>query len=138
MQPLSQQQKFFNAPIHVEASVLKPLVGAASEAEIAAGYANTRKSIPLRIALLEMGHPQNSTPLEMDNDTEFGMLTSMIMPKKPKAIDMRFYWLRDRENQKQFRSHWYKGEDNLTDYFTKNHATPYHKKCARSTYLPNK
>lgn len=50
-QPLSQQQKFLNAPIHVEASILKPVVSAASEAEIAAAYVNARKAIPLRIAL---------------------------------------------------------------------------------------
>ena len=55
------------------------------------------------------------------------MLTSRIIPKKSKAIDIRFYWIRDRENQKQFRLHWCKGEDNLADYFTKDHATHYHK-----------
>jgi len=132
--PLSQQPKFFNAPIHVEASILKPVVSAASEAEIAAGYVNARKAIPLRIALLEMGHPQHPTPLEMDNDTAFGVLTSRIIPKKSKAIDMRFYWLRDRENQKQFKLYWCKGENNLADYFTKHHTTPYHKKM-RKIYL---
>ena len=133
-QPLSQQQKLLNAPIHVEASILKPVVSAASEAEIAAGFVNARKAIPLRIALLEMGHPQQSTPLEMDNDTAFGVLTSRIVPKKSKAIDMRFYWLRDRENQKQFKLYWCKGENNLADYFTKHHTTPYHKKM-RKIYL---
>ena len=54
--PLPKKQKFFNAPIHVEASTLKPIVGASSEAEIAAGHVNARKAIPFRIALLEMGH----------------------------------------------------------------------------------
>ena len=52
IQPLSQQQKFLNAPIHAEASILKPVVSAVSEAEIATGYVNACKAIPLRIALL--------------------------------------------------------------------------------------
>ena len=55
--PLSQQQKFFNVLMHADASILKPVLGAASEAEIAAACANARKAIPLCIALLEMGHP---------------------------------------------------------------------------------
>ena len=60
---LPQQQKFLNAPIHVEASILKPVAGAASEAEIEASCANSRKPIPFRISLLEMAHQQNFTPL---------------------------------------------------------------------------
>ena len=58
IQLLSQQQKFLNTPIHIEASILKPIVSAASEAEIAAGYVNAHKAIPLRIALLDMGYPR--------------------------------------------------------------------------------
>ena len=70
----------------------------------------------------------------MDNDALFGALTSRIIPKKSKAIDMRFYWLRDRENQKQIKLHWCKGENNLADYFAKHYATPYHKRM-RKIYL---
>jgi len=110
------------------------VVGAASEAEIAASYVNTRKAIPFRIALLEMGHPQATTPLETDNDTAYGILTSTIIPKRSKAIDMRFFWLWDRENQGQFKLYWCKGMDNLADYFTKHHTTPYHQKM-RKIYL---
>ena len=81
---LPQQHAFVNTPIHVEASVLKPVVGAVSESEIAAGHINARKEIPLRMALLEMGHPQTFTPLEMDNDAAFGILTSRIIQKNLK------------------------------------------------------
>ena len=80
-----------------------------------------------------MGRLQNFTPLEMDDDADFGILASRIIPKKSKAIDVRFFWLRDRENQKQFKLHWHKGIDNLADYFTKHHKTPCHQKCARFT-----
>ena len=40
--PLAQQRHFINAPIHVESSILPNIMGAASEAEIAGGYVNTR------------------------------------------------------------------------------------------------
>ena len=42
-------------------------------------------------------------------------------------MDMRFYSLRDRENQKQFKSHWAKGENNLADYHAKQHQTQNHR-----------
>ena len=90
-------------------------MSAASEAEIATAYVNARKAIPLRIALLEIGHSQQLTPLEIDNDTAFGILTSRIVPKKSKAIDMHFYRLCDRENQKKIKLYWCKGENNLAD-----------------------
>ena len=49
---------------------------------------------------------------------------------------MRFLWLRDRENQKQFKLYWAKGINNLADYFTKHHPTEYH--CnMRKVYLAN-
>ena len=64
----------------------------------------------------------------MDDDTEFGTLASRVTPNKSKSIDMRFFWLRNRENQKQLKLHWCKGIDNLDDYFTNHHATSYHKK----------
>ena len=50
--PLPRHQNFLNAPIHVEASIIRPAVDAASRAEIAAGHANAREVIPFRITLL--------------------------------------------------------------------------------------
>ena len=119
--PLAPQRTFINAPIHVEASILRNVMGAASEAEIAGGYVNARMAVELRIMLMEMGHIQPKTPLELDNTTAFGILTKQLIPKRSKAIDMRFFWLRDRTNQQQFHLYWNNGDDNLADYFTKQH-----------------
>ena len=123
-----------NAPVHVEASILRNVMSAASEAEIAAAYVNARLGIPIRITLMELGHPQPPTPLEIDNTTAFGILTKSLLPKRSKAMDMRFYWLRDRANQGQFQLYWDKGDSNLADYFTKHHSAAYHKKM-RPVYL---
>ena len=46
---------------------------------------------------------------------------------------MRFYWLRDRTNQKQFLITWAAGKSNLADYFTKHHPVTLHKSM-RKTY----
>jgi len=128
---LSNQQTFVNAPIHVEATILRHVMGAASESEIAAGYVNARDAVETRITLMEMGHPQPSTPLEMDNTTAYGILTKQLLPRRSKAMDMRFYWLRDRENQQQFNIYWSKGEGNLADYFTKHHPASHHKRMRK-------
>jgi len=77
---------------------------------------------------MELGHPQPRTPLEMDNTTAHSVLTRSLIPKRSKAIDMRFYWLRDRENQGQFLLYWDRGMCNLADYFTKHHSAAHHKK----------
>ena len=62
-----------------------------SDPEIVAGCANVLKKIPFRIALLEMGHPQNVTPLKMDDDAAFGILNSRTTPKKSKGFDMGLF-----------------------------------------------
>jgi hypothetical protein len=54
-----------------------------------------------------------------------------LIPKRSKAIDMRFFWLRDRVNQNQFHLYWNKGDDNLADYFTKQHSAQHHKKMRK-------
>jgi len=89
--PLAFQRMFINAPIHIESSILRNIMGAASEAEIAGAYVNARKAIEEQIMLIEMGHIQPKTPLELDNTTAFGILTKQLIPKQLKAIDMRFF-----------------------------------------------
>ena len=50
---------------------------------------------------------------------------------------MRFYWIRDRVKQGQFKVLWQKGETNLADYFTKHHP-PSHHTSMRKIYLHDK
>ena len=51
-------------------------------------------------------------------------------------MDMRFFWVRDRLKQGQFRIFWEKGASNLADYFTKHHPPAHHKKI-RGSYVLN-
>ena len=93
---------FANAPIYIEVSILRNVISAVSEAEIAGVYMNARMGIELRVMLMEMGHPQLETLLELDNTIAFGILMKQLLPKRSKAIDMRFFWLQDHSNQQQF------------------------------------
>jgi hypothetical protein len=52
-------------------------------------------------------------------------------------MDMRFYWVKDRVEQKQFNVGWAPGDINLGDYFTKHHSPAHHKRT-RPYYLHDK
>ena len=54
--------------------------------------------------------------------------------RRSKAIDMRFYWLKDRVTQKMFKVYWTPGKVNLADYFSK-HLPASHIKKVRKLYL---
>jgi hypothetical protein len=124
----------FNAAVHVPCQILREVVSSAAEAELAGLFHNAKEACPLRICLEEMGHPQPATPIVTDNSTAVGIANDTIKQKRSKAIDMRFYWVRDRVKQKQFSILWRKGELNKADYFTKHHAAKHHQEM-RSTYL---
>ena len=57
-----------------------------------------------------------------------------MKPKHAKAWAMRYHWLEDRIQQKQFKLIWRKGIENLADYFTKHHHQAVHQKM-RYKYL---
>ena len=124
----------FNAAVHVPCKILHEVVSSAAEAELAGLFHNAKEACPLRICLEELGHPQPATPIVTDNSTAVGIANDTIKQKRSKAIDMRFYWVRDRVQQNQFSILWRKGELNKADYFTKHHAAKHHIEM-RSTYL---
>jgi hypothetical protein len=41
-------------------------------------------------------------------------------------MDMRYHWLIDRVQQKQFDVYWRPGRENLGNYHTKHHSTQHH------------
>ena len=113
---------------------MREVLSSAAEAELGALFHNGKEACPLRIALEEMGHPQPATPMATDNYTASGIATDTVKQKRSKAIDMRFYWIRDRVRQGQFKIFWNKGKTNRADYFSKHHPASHHQ-AIRSTYL---
>jgi hypothetical protein len=63
-----------------------------------------------------------------------GAINNKIQPKRTKAMDMHFHWLRDCWAQDQLRIYWRPGKTNLADYFTKHHP-PAHHVSVRSQFL---
>jgi hypothetical protein len=71
---------------------------------------------------------------ETDNTTATGYSNGTIKQKRTKAMDMRFYWIKDRVKQGQFHAYWGPGFQNLADYFTKHHSPANHKRM-RDIYI---
>jgi hypothetical protein len=108
------------------AQLIKAVMSSAAEAELGALYINAREAIPQRQVLEEMGHKQPPTPMQTDNSTALGVVNNNIQPRRTKAMDMRFHWLRCRESQQQFRYFWRPGHTNRADYWTKHHCAAHH------------
>jgi hypothetical protein len=123
-----------NGAILTIATIIKAVMSSAAEAELGALFINAKEAVFLRQILTEMGHPQPRTPIMTDNSTAEGVINQKIQPKRTKAMDMRFHWLRDREAQGQFNIYWRPGKTNLADYFTKHHP-PIHHVNVRSEFL---
>ena len=85
-----------------------------------------------------MGHPQPKTPMQTDNSAAHQVVTNNVQPKRTKAMDMRFHWLRDRAAQKQFRYYWRPGPTNLGDYHTKHHPGSHHQNMRPEFVTPRR
>jgi hypothetical protein len=118
-----------NGAIHVLCKTLRTIAASASEAEIGALFLNAQDAVPIRTALVEMGHPQpatGTTPLETDNSNADGILKAQVWLKRSKAFDMQYEWLKDHIKQGQFNLYWAPGKLNTADYFSKHHPPAHH------------
>src|SRR6056300_321033 len=83
-----------------------------------------------------MGWPQPPSPVQTDNSTAVvGVINKTIVPRRIKSMDIRFYWLRCREAQGQFRWYWPPGPRNLGDYSTKVHPPIHHLAMRKQPYI---
>ena len=114
----------------------KKIVASATETEVEAVFVNCQDAVSIRHTLEDLGHPQPATPVQVDNQCAYGILNDTAEQKRLKAMDIRFYWVKDRVRQGQFIIYWRPGKDNLADYHTRHHA-PAHHRQVRSTSLLN-
>ena len=110
-----------NGPIHSVSQIMSNVMGSAAKAEIGAAYINGQEAVPIRTLLRKLGHPQSATPIQVDNSTADGFANDTIKQKRSKAIDMHFYWIRNRTIQGHFLIYWKTVITNLGNYHTKHH-----------------
>ena len=123
------------------AATMKMVLSSTAEAEFGALFHNTEEATPLHTTLEELGHPKPPMPVLVDNSTAVGLANDTIAQRRSHAIDMCFYWIRDRVNQQQYHVYWAPAHQNLADYFTKHHTPSHHRKMCKyfvyTTASPN-
>ena len=130
----NKNNTIINGSIQVLTKIAKVVLSSAAEAEIAAIYMNARLAIPMRITLEELGHKQPPTTIRTDNSTALGVLTGTVKQQRSRVMDMRWYWVKDRIEQGQFKLLWAPGNTNFADYYSKHHS-PTHHRITRPIWL---
>jgi hypothetical protein len=93
---------FNNGTIFNILQIIQAVMSSAAEAELGALFINAKTAILMCQMRTELGHPQPRMPMQTNNATAHVLLTSKILPKAIKAMDMHFHWLRCRNAQGQF------------------------------------
>ena len=94
-------------------------------------------AIWIKRILLALGHPQDITPLKIDNSIAKAFSNSTLKEKKIKAWDMRLYQIKYKVNEKEFYVYWKEGAENFADYFTKHFSPRYHQTIRLTSILKN-
>jgi hypothetical protein len=115
-----------NGAIHVHSTIMNQVLSSATEAEVGALFYTAKDACHLRTTLEFLRYPQPPTPIQTDNACADGIINDTVKIKRSKAMDMRFWWIKDRVKQGQFHIFWRPGSVNLGDYFTKHHSDTHH------------
>ena len=87
---------------------------------------NAQLAAPARAALEELGRPQPPAPAKAGSAAASGATNGAAKQQRGKAIDMRFYWLKDRVEQGQSKIFWESGGESWAGYFAKHHPPSRH------------
>ena len=99
-----------NGLIYVLCKIMKNVMASSAEADFGTTFLNDQEAVTIRTTLEEMRWPQPLTPVQVENYTVTSISNRQIKQKMSKVFDMRFYWICDRIDQKQFNVYWQKGE----------------------------
>ena len=92
------------------AQIIKVVMTSEAEVEILAIYGNVHESIPQRIALIKMWHPQSRTPIQTNNSAAHSVVTKLIHTRKTKAVEILFLGIRCQDSQGNFSYYWRQGK----------------------------
>lgn len=127
-----------NGLILILAKIIEFTMASTADVEKAALFMNSKLTVPIQQALFKMGHPQPATKVKTINSTADGYVNATIKQNRSKTIDMRLYWLKDCQQQKQFSIYRDNGKNNFANYFTKHHVPSHHRAVRPIYYLFDK
>ena len=107
------------------------------ETELGGIFENCHKVTSMRTAQVNMVHQEPPTPVATENTAANSIFNRTAKQKIYQAIDMRWYWVRDRIRQHHFHVFWEEGKKNLADCVTKIHPI-YQHRTMRPRYVKAK
>jgi hypothetical protein len=93
------QNRLTNDAILIISTILKHVMLSEPEAEIGSVFINAKEATIICTTLEEMGNPQPPTTLETYSTTATEYSNDTIKQRRTCAMDMRFYWAKERVNQ---------------------------------------
>jgi hypothetical protein len=91
----------------------------ATEAEYATAYICCKEGLYCRSILTALKYPQPPTNIFCDNECAIGIANDTKRPRKSKCMVMQYDWLRKQIHTGDFTMAWFKGTDNIADFFNK-------------------
>ena len=114
-----------NGLIECISTIIPTIVTSAAEAEYAGLFIAGQTGLQYRYTLSDLNCPQPATRITCDNLTSGKLCHGVWKNKRNKPMDMRYHWIRDRCELKDFFIEWRKGADSIADLLTKAHPTPH-------------
>jgi hypothetical protein len=115
----TNEPDFINGPIECISTLIPTVVASAAETEYASLFIGGKSLLPLRHTLLDMNCIQPATQIITDNVAAKGIATNTCKQRRSKSMDMRYHWIRDRVELKDFDIAWRPGSESIADYLTK-------------------
>jgi hypothetical protein len=132
--PKNDESIQLNGAFYVNMTILRFVVASAAEAELGALFHNCQDGIIFRQTLEDLGHTQPRTPVYCDNATAVGIATNTLKQHRSRSMEMRFFWVGNKEAQNIYGISWHPGQENLPDYQSKHHTGAHHRNV-RPWYL---
>ncbi len=123
-----------NGAFYVNTTILRFVMASAAEAELGALFHNCQDGIIFRQTLDDLGHTQPRTPVYCDNATAVGIANNTVKRQRSRSMEMRFFWVGNKEAQNIYGISWHPGKENLADYRSKHHTGAHHRNV-RPWYL---
>jgi hypothetical protein len=116
-----------NGLIECISTIIPTIVTSAAEAEYAALFIAGQTGLAYRYTLGDLNCPQlpEGTRITCDNMTSGKICHRKWRSKRNKPIHMRYHWIRDRCDLKDFYIEWRSGKNSVADLLTKAHPTPH-------------
>jgi hypothetical protein len=95
-----------------------------TEAEFISAAESTKEGIWLKRLHLELGAIESATPLRCDNQGAIALIHDPVFHQRTKHMDVRFFFVRDAQQEGRINISYIETESQLADIFTKALAVP--------------